>query len=380
MVVKKSPQRRQRRGAAWYWKQTNCWYHTPSGTKRREPLLDGEGRRIRGIENKQAARLALARVRLRQGVTAAVEPSELVVPTSTWTVARICSEYITFCERAAAVGRIGSGYYKEVDRCLNELCRYCGALTTTELKRGDVAAWVESRSTWRSPAMRRNVLTMILAAFNYVQREHGVRNVLKGLKKPLAQPRLQSIAPEDEPALYSATDEAFGNFVFAAIHTGLRPFCELAKLRAEDIEETPRGMMWRVYSSKTKKTRKIPIRPEVAKLVRRLIDTAPLRSGLPIFRNAQGRPWKKVTGVSRFLKAKRKLGWDRDAMRSKYSSYTCRHTFVHRMLSGHWNGGVGCSIEVLAELIGDTPKVAFDHYGKEWGQNYQDPLWRALGY
>ena len=30
-------------------------------------------------------------------------------------------------------------------------------------------------------------------------------------------------------------------------------------------------------------------------------------------------------------------------------------------------------------LIGDTPKVAFDHYGREWGQHYQDPLWAAIG-
>ena len=49
------------------------------------------------------------------------------------------------------------------------------------------------------------------------------------------------------------------------------------------------------------------------------------------------------------------------------------------MLSGYWNDGVGCSIETLAELIGDTPKVAFDHYGREWGQHYQDPLWAAIG-
>ena len=49
------------------------------------------------------------------------------------------------------------------------------------------------------------------------------------------------------------------------------------------------------------------------------------------------------------------------------------------MLSGYWNDGAGCSVETLAELMGDTPKVAFDHYGKEWGQHYQDPLWAALG-
>ena len=49
------------------------------------------------------------------------------------------------------------------------------------------------------------------------------------------------------------------------------------------------------------------------------------------------------------------------------------------MLCGYWNGGAGCSVETLAELIGDTPKVAFDHYGREWGQHYQDPLWNAIG-
>lgn len=42
------------------------------------------------------------------------------------------------------------------------------------------------------------------------------------------------------------------------------------------------------------------------------------------------------------------------------------------MLSGYWNNSVGCSIMTLAELIGDTPKVAFDHHGKEWALDYQD--------
>jgi hypothetical protein len=36
-------------------------------------------------------------------------------------------------------------------------------------------------------------------------------------------------------------------------------------------------------------------------------------------------------------------------------------------------------VETLAELIGDTPKVAFDHYGKQWSERYQEPLWAAIG-
>jgi integrase len=347
-LSQKPSQRRQRHGSAWYWKQTDAWYYTPRGTKRRVPLLDGDGKRIRGITNKQAARLALARVRLEQGLTPATdEPTEKAEKSSAWTVARVCSEYVMHCERAATSGRMHPEYSKGTAYYLNELCRYCGAVSVDELKRGDVTAWVESRSSWRSPVTRRNVITIVLAAFNHAQREHGVRNSLKGLKKPGHRPRLQSIAPEDEQAIYGATDEGFRNFLFAAIHTGLRPFCELAKLKAEHIDETPRGMMWRVYSSKTKKTRKIPVRPEVATLARRLLKKAPAGGGLPVFCNTQGKVWKKVTGVGRFLKIKRKLGWIDDDARARYSCYTCRHTFAHRMLSGFWNQGVGCSIEVL---------------------------------
>jgi len=183
----------------------------------------------------------------------------------------------------------------------------------------------------------------------------------------------------EEQAVYDATDQPFRDFLFVAIHTGLRPFCELARITAEDVEETPRGMMWRVYSTKTKKVRKIPIRSEVAQLTRELLKTAPPGSGQPLLRNTQGNGWTKVTGVGRFLTIKRRLGWDGDRVRKKYSCYTCRHTFAHRMLAGYWNEGAGCSIETLAHLLGDTPKVAFDHYGREWGQHYQEPLWLAIG-
>ena len=41
--------------------------------------------------------------------------------------------------------------------------------------------------------------------------------------------------------------------------------------------------------------------------------------------------------------------------------------------------GRACTIETLAELIGDTPKVAFDHYGKEWGNTIKIRCGRRLG-
>lgn len=369
-------QRRQPHGSAWHWKQTDCWYYTLPGTKKREPLVDEQGQRIRGRQNKEAAEMALARAQVTgDGEAGGQTPAGL----QRWLVAKVCSEYLQYCERGVANGTISKGHRDNSTTWLNDLCGYCGALPVGELKKGHIKTWVERHPTWRSSATQRSVLSVVLAAFNYAEEMHGAPSPLKGLKKPQSQPRLDSFSQADEEAIYGATEERFRDFLFAAIHTGLRPFCELAQITADDVEETQRGMMWRVYSSKTQKTRKIPIRAEVAKLTRRLMKTAPRGSGLPLLRNTKGKPWKRMTGVVRFLMIKAKLGWDNDPVRSKYSCYTCRHTFAHRMLSGYWNGGAGCTIETLAELIGDTPKVAFDHYGKEWGQHYQGPLWAAIG-
>ena len=339
------------------------------------PLFDEQGERIRGPENRQLAEYALARAKLADAMPEAGQaPAD-----RDWLVARICSEYLQSCERRLAAGSMSRSHRNGAVAYLNDLCGYCGALPVAQLKTSHIQTWIEGHAGWRSPATHRSVIAVILAAFNYAEDMFDVPNPLKGLKRPPSQPRLQSFSPEDEQAIYEATEECFGNFLFAALHTGLRPYCELAKLTADHVEISERGMMWRVYSSKTKKTRKIPVQAGVAKLVRKLMLTAPKGSGKPIFRNTHGNAWTANAGVVRFLAIKKKLGWDLDPIKSKYSSYTCRHTFVHRMLSGYWNNGAGCSIETLAELIGDTPKVAFDHYGREWGQHYQEPLWVAIG-
>jgi integrase len=375
MSVARKRKRRQSHGSAWHWQQTDCWYCTLPGTKKRVGLFGENGQRIRGPENKEAAELALARLKLSGDQW----PAGAVPDQGNWIVARVCSAYLQYCERGLANGKISKGHRDNAVAFLNDLCQYCGALPVGELKKSQVKMWLESHATWRSPATHRSVIAIVLAAFNHGAETHGIRNPLVGLKRPAATPRLQSLSKEDEETLYTACDEPLRNLLFALVHTGLRPFCELARLTAEDIEENGRGMMWRVYSTKTKKTRKIPVRPEVAELTRQLMKTAPRGSGVPLFRNSRGKPWKRMTGVVRFLALKKKLGWGKDPVKNKFSCYSCRHTFAHRMLSGYWDGGAGCSIETLAELIGDTPKVAFDHYGKEWGQHYQEPLWAAVG-
>jgi hypothetical protein len=86
--------RRQQHGSAWHWKQTDCWYYTPPGTKKRMPLFDEGGQRIRGKENQEVAETALAKVKVanESGSTGRER----------WLVAKVCSEYLQYCERGMA--------------------------------------------------------------------------------------------------------------------------------------------------------------------------------------------------------------------------------------------------------------------------------------
>jgi len=81
--------------------------------------------------------------------------------------------------------------------------------------------------------------------------------------------------------MYGASEDCFRNFLFAAIHTGLRPYCELARVTADDVEENGRGMMWRVYSSKTKKTRKIPVRLIITRVKADMVRRGEMRASDP---------------------------------------------------------------------------------------------------
>ena len=313
--------------------------------KKRMPLFDEKGQRIRGKENQEAAETALAKVKV-----ASDSDSAGTTGRQRWLVAKVCSEYLQYCERGVANNTLSKGHRDNAVAWLNDLCGYCGALPVAELKKGTHQDLAGKPPDVAVPGNASQRCGNRAGRLQLCGRAVRSPQSLKGLKKPASQPRLHSLSKEDEEAIYGATEERFREFLFAAIHTGLRPFCELARVTADDVEENGRGMMWRVYSSKTKKTRKIPVRPEVAELTRKLMKTAPRGSGLPLFRNTKGKPWKRMTGVVRFLTLKKKLGWDQDPTKTNYSCYTCRHTFAHRMLSGYWSNGAGCSIETLAEL------------------------------
>ena len=115
---RKRKQRRQPHGSAWHWKQTNSWYFTMPSTKRRVPLFDEDGQRIRGKANKEAAELALAKEKLSWEE----ESPGSRGGNGEWLMARVCSEYIQYCERGVASGTISKGHGNNTVAWLNDLC------------------------------------------------------------------------------------------------------------------------------------------------------------------------------------------------------------------------------------------------------------------
>lgn len=373
-MARNRKQRRQQHGSAWHWKQTDSWYCTEPGTKKRVPLLDEEGNRIRGKENREAARVALARIKVADELSTPGQP----VP-DVWTVAKVCDVYLTDLHLTAS-----PAWATQVERWLNDLCGYCGALTVAEFKKKHLRTWLQQHTTWNDNTQR-NVIGSAVAAFNFCCRFDDLDvNPVAGYKKPTATPRVTAFSPDEEQAIYEAANEALGLFIKACILTGARPYSELAKVTADHVVETPQGMYYLLKArsadgrhghksaKKTGKDRRIMLCDEMERITRRLVLTAPKGSGIPLFRTSRGRPWKKTNCVQQFLQLKKKLRLPDDRC-----VYSARHTYAKRLLSGYYTGQP-VTIEVLAGLMGNTPKVCWDHYA-QWADQYIGPLWQALG-
>ena len=129
---KNRKKRRQPHGSAWYWKRTGCWYYTLPGTKKRVPLFDDQGQRFRGLDQKTQANLALAKILLTKDPGSGASG----VPPEAWLVAKVCSDYLQYCERGLAQGTLSKGHRDNSVSFLNDLWRFCGALPVSRSRKG----------------------------------------------------------------------------------------------------------------------------------------------------------------------------------------------------------------------------------------------------
>ncbi len=378
--------KRQANGTAWHRKFDDCWYATIDG--KRTKLRDEIGKPVKGKDNRKQAELAVARVKLQ------IAPAK---STGTVFVATVCEAYLVHLRVDAC-----PEHYAIASQWINDFCGYCGALPATELKKKHVRDWVAKHKGWKSDNTKRRAMAIVIAAFNHAVKEEELldTNPISGLKKPAGFARVTYFKEEEirevidycnrAPKKKAVSLSPIGEFFTALILTGARPFSELAKVTADHVQETEKGMVIKLKagtdddgnyrhkaSKKTGKDRNIYLFPDVEQVVRTLMLRFPKGSGITIFRTPRHKAWKRCNGVQSFCTIKRQLGWDKDAEKKHLSLYTCRHTFAKRILSGYWTGEPA-TIETLAGLMGNTPKVCWDHYA-QWCDEYNEPLWAAVG-
>lgn len=252
-----------------------------------------------------------------------------------------------------------------------------GTKPAAELKIGDVYEWLAKHPTWGDGARRMHTQAVRRVMMFGVECGYLDKNPIRGIKIPKGRPRVTCLSPEQEQALLAVARHSLKTAVRVLIRTGMRPG-EFAKLTAAHVNDLGDRMELKFDANevKTRTARSVRVTdPAIIELIRRGVRDH--KSG-PIFRTAEGKP-HVVKNLSRaFFRA---MGRATKRHGVKFDDdcclYSCRHTYAKRLLTGYWSGKP-VNIELLAKLMGNSPKVCRDNY-LQWSDSYEAPLWEAVG-
>ena len=364
------------RNKGFWFRAGRGWFVTEG--KSSKPLLDDQGKHIKSADEREEAKKAYARHLLaidqqpaRNGLT----------------VSEACQAYLDHIQTGhPETYRMRAGFL--FDLCHGFAARWRDSKTppgakdrihpgyghkpVAQLTQHDIEKWVKAHPGWKNP---RAPLQAIRRALNYCSKSQLIPTTpLKGLEIPKVGKRKAYLSPETEEAVNRYARPALRLAIKVCIRTGARPIIEFASLESRHVEETARGQRWRFPAEESKgrqKARTIYVPEDIAVIVRKLIK----RPG-PVFRNERGQRWTRQALESAFRRLKRRLQREGMTPEEPFIPYTCRHTYAKRMLGGFW--GPAVTLEILAGLMGNTPKICWEHYA-QWCEGYTDPFWQAIG-
>jgi len=191
------------------------------------------------------------------------------------------------------------------------------------------------------------------------------------------RPRVTCVSPEAEQALLKVSRRQLCDAIRVMVRCGFRPG-EFVKLTAAHVRDLGDRMEFVLSAAEVKTRRARTVRladPEVMELVRRVVKLNPKG---PVFRSVDDKPWL-VKNLSRsFFRAMKRATKRHGA---KFDAdcvlYSLRHTYAKRILCGFWTKGKAVSVEVLAQLMGNSPAICRQNY-LQWSESYEQPLWDAV--
>jgi site-specific recombinase XerD len=242
--------------------------------------------------------------------------------------------------------------FKHYKSMLNRFCAHVGkGKKVADLRPYHVTSWCDAYRHW-SESTRAAAIAVLLACLNWaVEEGHLQSHPLTRVKRGRYERRDRILAPQERDALFKEVkDPNFGYFLKFLEWTGCRPFSEAAQIEAENVDLNARIVTLRNHKNRKKngKPRIIYLCPEAKEILAALMVLNPTGK---LFRNSHtGLPWTKQTVQRRFYRICKR------ANLKGVSAYVLRHQYITQALEK------GVSVEIVAELVGNSPATIHKHY------------------
>ncbi|WP_425616689.1 tyrosine-type recombinase/integrase [Anatilimnocola sp. NA78] len=243
-------------------------------------------------------------------------------------------------------------------------------MAVADLRPHHLEAWLDAHKEdkdkgykgWKSNSGRKTRLQAVKRALNraaeggLIAKDHAIR----GMRVPKGRARVTYITPEQEAALLKECNSSLRLALSVLIRSGMRPGVEFAALTAAHVTDQGERLELTFKASESKTNRERVIRIKEVWLIEAIRKQIRHYPDGPLFRNHTGGPCE-VKALSRSFRravknAQKTIQFDADVC-----LYSCRHTFAKRALTGFWSGKP-INMELLATLMGNTPKVCAEHY------------------
>jgi integrase len=322
-----------RQSLPWYWKQRDAW------------CVQLDGKRVvlaHGKANRQQAHRELHRRLVAGGKAAAGESP----------VSDLLELFLRHVAGQVERGERAQITYDRYADFLSAAAESFGHVKADALKPHHVESWAEAPAAGWGATTRFNAITAVKAAFRWASRRGYISgSPLADMVKPTPKRRTAVLTDEQVRVILAAADPAWRDLVTALWLTGCRP-TEVTTLKADRVD-LDRGV-WNVANktrtSTGQQTRPVPLVPEMVEMSRRLVEKRP--EG-PIFRNRNGKAWKRNAMACRFRRLREVHGWGDEC-----SAYALRHRYAIEALRR------GLDPSELAALMGHTStKLILSTYG-----------------
>jgi integrase len=228
--------------------------------------------------------------------------------------------------------------------CEDDLDAWCSthAKTAGKVNAGGKKGGTRQGTVW-SESTQARAKAIVLAVLNYgVKKLNMPPHPLRHVKPGGVGNRERYLTEEERKKIRGAVKGVFAEYVFALEQTGARPFSEVCKVTAADVDLEKRTwtlVKWKNSKKQKGKKRVIFLSQPMVELTRKLMAKHP--EG-PLFRCSAGTPWSRQSITARFRGLSAKLGM------ADVTAYTFRHTAISDALIR------GVPVAVCAELFGTS--------------------------